>query len=70
MGSYVRSILVEDASGARFQMHEYLVRERVFDYIRKRRRFTLDTGEHAEIADAHTFRLIRTGETLVRAPNG
>lgn len=69
MGSYVRSILVEDASGAQFQMHEYLVRERVFDYVRKRRRFQLDTGEHAEEADRHTFRVIATGETLVRAQN-
>ena len=70
MGSYVRSILVEDASGSQFQMHEFLVRERVFDYVRKRRRFALDTGEPAEAAGHRTFRLTATGETLVRAARG
>lgn len=67
MGSYVRSILVLDASGAQFQVHEFLVRERVFNFIRKHRRFRLDTGEPAEEVDPHTFRLTSTGETLVRA---
>jgi hypothetical protein len=66
----MRSILVEDASGAQFQVHEFIVRERVFDYVRKRRRFQLDTGEPAEEADPHTFRVLATGETLVRARNG
>ena len=70
MGKYVRSIRVEDASGAQFQMHEFLVRERVFGYVRRRRHFQLDTGELAEEADSHTFRVIATGETLVRSFNG
>jgi hypothetical protein len=51
-------------------VHEFIVRERVFDYVRKRRRFQLDTGEPAEEADPHTFRVLATGETLVRARNG
>ncbi len=66
VGSYVRSVLVEDASGAQFQIHEYLMREPVFGYARKRRRFELDTGEPAELADGRTFRIVGTGETLVR----
>jgi hypothetical protein len=59
-------VLVEDASGAQFQVHEYLMREPLFGYARKRRRFELDTGEPAEVGDAQTFRIIATGETLVR----
>jgi len=51
-------------------MHEFLVRERVFGYVRRRRHFQLDTGELAEEADSHTFRVIATGETLVRSFNG
>jgi hypothetical protein len=47
-------------------VHEYLLREPVFGYARKRRRFELDTGELAEVGDAQTFRIIATGETLVR----
>lgn len=70
MKKYVRTILVEDASGAQFQMHEYLRRERVFRYLRKRQCFRLDTGEPAEIADANTFRLISTGETMMRCGIG
>jgi len=65
VGNYVRSVLVEDASGAQFQVHEFLLRERVFDYIRKRRHFELDTGEIAEPVDAKTFRLKATGEPLM-----
>ena len=65
MESYVRSILVEDASGAQFQVHEFLLHERVFDYIRKRRHFELDTGEVAEPLDANTFRVKETGEPLM-----
>lgn len=65
MGKFVRSIRVEDASGAQFHMHEFLIREPVFGYVRKRRHFELDTGEEAEPADARTFRVVATGETLM-----
>ena len=63
--SFVRSALVEDASGAQFEMHEFLIREPIFGYIRKRRRFELDTGEIAEPVDANTFRVKATGEPLM-----
>lgn len=62
MRHYVRSILVEDVSGARFQLHEYAVRR----LIRVRRYFELDTGELARPFDGNTFVLARTGEHLLR----
>jgi len=65
-GSYVHSILVEDATGAPFEVHEFLVRERFFYMIRKRRQFELDTGESAERVDGDTFRVVGTDQTLVR----
>jgi hypothetical protein len=66
MGKYVRSIRVEDASGAQFQMHEFLIREPVFGYVRKRRRFELDTGELATRVCERTFAIAASGETLRR----
>ena len=62
MREYVRSIPVEDASGARFEVHEFLVRR----WIRRSRLFELDTGEAALIVDGNTFALVRTGERFVR----
>ena len=59
---YVRSIPVEDASGARFEVHEFVARR----WIRTARTFELDTGEPARPIDDNTFALVRTGEPLVR----
>lgn len=67
VGKFLRSIRVEDANGAQFDLHEFLIRERVFGYLRRRRRFVLDTGEPADLVDAETFRLRTTGEVFVRA---
>jgi hypothetical protein len=60
--SYVGSILVEDASGCRFHLYEYQERR----FLLKNRRYVLDSGERTEVVDRHTFRIVRTGETLVR----
>jgi hypothetical protein len=59
---YVGSIRVEDASGAQFDLHEFLVR----NWICKARMFELDTGEPARCVDDNTFALVSTGEPLVR----
>jgi hypothetical protein len=48
-------------------MHEFLIRERVFGYVRKRRRFELDTGEEAEPSGEALFRVKGTGEPLMLA---
>lgn len=62
MESYSGHILVEDASGARFQVHEYHGRRTFF----RTRRYMLDTGEPVRRVDANTFVIDKTGETLVR----
>ena len=62
MESYSGRILVEDASGARFHVHEYRGRRTLF----RTRRYMLDTGEPVRRVDAHTFVIEKTGETLVR----
>lgn len=62
MEKYVRSIRVEDASGARFEMHEY----RSDSFMMRGRRFQLDTGESAQLMNDNTFKLVLTGEILVR----
>jgi hypothetical protein len=59
---YVRSIRVEDASGAQFDVHEFVAMR----WIRKARIFELDTGESARLVDDHCFALVSTGEPLVR----
>ena len=51
----MRAILVEDACGAQFQLHEFRDRRGVFDFVRKARRYQLDTGEQAELVDDNTF---------------
>ena len=66
MGKYVRSILVEDASGAQFMLYEYLDNRPMMSPFRAGRRFELETGEQAEAVDDNTFELKRTGERLVR----
>ena len=62
MESYSGRILVEDASGARFYVHEYRGR-RTFLRIR---RFVLDTGEPVRRAGARGFVIDATGELLTR----
>jgi hypothetical protein len=60
--SYSGRILVEDASGARFYVHEYRGR-RTFLRVR---RFMLDTGEQVRRVDARSFVIAATGERLTR----
>lgn len=64
MYSYCRSLMVEDASGARVQVHEY----RRWRFIAWICRFRLDTGEAARRLDEKTFEVIATGEKLVVCP--
>ncbi len=59
---YVGRILVEDASGCRFEVHEFSKRSLFADV----RSFTLDTGEVLSLVDANTFLIRTTGERLVR----
>ena len=63
MYAYAGSLMVEDASGARFQIHEY----RAWLFFR---RFKLDTGEAAERLDDNTFKVVGTGEPLVIVSDG
>jgi hypothetical protein len=58
---YVGCILVEDASGCRFEIHEFRVRRTLF----RTTRLALDTGEEVRRVDANTFALPSTGETFV-----
>jgi len=60
--SYSGRILVEDATGARFYVHEYRGR-RTFLRVR---RYMLDTGEPVRRIDRSTFAIIATGERLAR----
>ncbi|MFL6733037.1 MAG: hypothetical protein ACJ8EH_01950 [Sphingomicrobium sp.] len=57
---YVGRILVEDASGCRFEIHQY--RERRL--LSRVTRFALDTGEEVQRLDANTFLIASTRETL------
>jgi len=62
LSKYVRSIPVEDASGAQFELHEFVVRR----WIRRARLFKLDTGEPVRLVDENSFALVSTGEPLMR----
>lgn len=62
MESYSGRILVEDASGARYYVHEYHGR-RTFLRVR---RYMLDTGEVVRRLDRRTFVIVETGEPLKR----
>jgi len=62
--NYSGRILVEDASGARFYVHEYRRRRIVLPV----RRHVLDTCEKVRQVDRHTFEIVHTGERLVRVP--
>lgn len=62
MESYSGRILVEDASGARFYVHEYRGRRSFLPT----KRYILDTGEQVRRVDLHSFEVIGTGERLMR----
>lgn len=62
MESYSGHVLVEDASGARFYVHEYRGRRTFF----RARRYMLDTGESVRRIDSRTFEITTTGERLMR----
>ena len=62
MESYSGHILVEDASGARFYVHEYRGRRTFF----RASRYMLDTGEPVRRIDSKTFEIMTTGEQLTR----
>ena len=62
MESYLGRILVEDAHGARFYVHEYRGR-RTFLRVR---RYMLDTGEQVRSTGSGTFVIVDTGEVLTR----
>ncbi len=59
---YVGRISVADASGCRFDVHEYHER-RLFTSVRH---FKLDSGERVDCVGADCFVIRATGETLVR----
>ena len=61
MVSYLRSIRVTDANGDEVTVHEYEERE----FLTKKHRFSLETGELAEEADGG-FIVLATGEMLTR----
>lgn len=62
MESYSGRILVEDATGARFYVHEYRGR-RTFLRVR---RYMLDTGETVRRVSPDAFVIVATGERLTR----
>ena len=66
MGNFLRSILVEDESGAHLMLYEFQDRKPLFSFMRKSRRVELGTGEHIECLDANTFVIAETGERLTR----
>jgi hypothetical protein len=62
VGDYAACIVVEDASGCRFQLYEYRER-RLFSSVTE---FLLDTGEPVKRVSPDTYVIAATGETLVR----
>jgi hypothetical protein len=60
--NYAGRLTVEDASGARFQIHEYRGRH----LFRQVRRFVLQTGESVRRVDFDHYEIARTGKRLVR----
>lgn len=58
---YVGRILVEDASGCRFDIHQYRKRRLLFRVTK----FALDTGEEVQRLDANTFVIASTREPLI-----
>lgn len=59
---YAGRVIVEDASGTRFQIHEYRGR-RLFAQVRQ---FVLDTGERVKRVDSDHYEVPTTGKRLVR----
>jgi hypothetical protein len=64
--SYLRSIVVEDASGAQFILYEFAERGPLMSLFRQASRFELEPGEVALWVDENTFVVRSTGETLMR----
>jgi len=62
LDSYSGRVLVEDASGARFYVHEYRGRRMVLPV----KRYMLDTGEQVRRIDGKSFEIVATGERLIR----
>lgn len=62
MESYSGRILVEDAEGSHFYVHEYRGRRTFLPT----RRYVLETGEPVHRVDARTFTITATGEKLTR----
>jgi hypothetical protein len=60
--NYAGRILVEDASGSRFYVHEYRGRRTLLPT----KRFMLDTGEPVRRIDGTEFEIVPTGERLRR----
>jgi hypothetical protein len=60
---YAGHILVEDASGCRFQLYEYRKRRMFRADVR---RFVLETGERVRRVNFDNYVIAKTGETLVR----
>jgi hypothetical protein len=59
---YAGRITVEDASGARFQVHEFRGRR----FFWRARRFVLETGELVKRVDFDHYVIGPTGEVLLR----
>jgi hypothetical protein len=62
----MRSVLVEDASGAQFILYEFVEPGPLMSLFREQSRFQLDTGEDAQWVDENTFAVFSTGERLAR----
>jgi len=60
--AYEDSFPVEDASGARFQLHRFTC----WRFLSRHIRYQLDTGELAERVDDRVFVIVGTGESLMR----
>ena len=66
MSVYIRSHLVEDASGAQFQLHEFRAKRPLLSRVLGRRTFHLEAGECVKVVDDNTFALVSTGEAFCR----
>lgn len=66
MVQYAATHVVEDASGARFQLYEF----RALRFFKRVRTFALDTGEPVVRIDCDNYVIRATGETLVRVACG
>jgi len=62
MVEYAATHVVEDASGARFQLYEY----RGHSFLRTVRKFVLDTGDAVKRVDFDHYVIAASGEPLMR----